>query len=139
MFVTIWLGILEISTGVITAANAGHEYPAVMKNGKFSLLRDRHGLVIGGMLGTRYREYEIRMEPGDKLFVYTDGVPEGTAADGTMFTTDRMVEALNRNPEASVEEVLGNVQLALDDFVAGAEQFDDVTMLCIEYKGPSGG
>jgi sigma-B regulation protein RsbU (phosphoserine phosphatase) len=91
------------------------------------------------MLGTRYREYEIRMEPGDKLFVYTDGVPEGTAADGTMFTTDRMVEALNRNPEASVEEVLGNVQLALDDFVAGAEQFDDVTMLCIEYKGPSGG
>ena len=138
MFVTIWLGILEISTGVITAANAGHEYPAVMKNGKFSLLRDRHGLVIGGMLGTRYREYEIRMEPGDKLFVYTDGVPEGTAADGTMFTTDRMVEALNRNPGASVEEVLGNVQLALDDFVAGAEQFDDVTMLCIEYKGPSG-
>ena len=135
MFVTIWLGILEISTGILTCANAGHEYPAVMKKGKFSLLKDKHGLVIGAMEGFRYNEYEIALEPGDKLFVYTDGVPEGTAADHRMFTTDRLIQALNKDPLAPVDHILGNVQTALDDFVGGAEQFDDVTMLCFEYKG----
>jgi len=135
MFVTIWLGILEISTGILTCANAGPEYPAVMKKGKFSLLKDKHGLVIGAMEGFRYKEYEIALEPGDKLFVYTDGVPEGTAADHRMFTTDRLIRALNKDPLAPVDHILGNVQTALDEFVGGAEQFDDVTMLCIKYTG----
>jgi serine phosphatase RsbU (regulator of sigma subunit) len=135
MFVTIWLGILEISTGILTCANAGHEYPAIMKNGKFSLFKDRHGLVIGGVAGVRYKEYELTLEPGDKLFVYTDGVPEATAADHRMFTTDRLIKALNEDPLAPVDHVLGHVQTALDEFVGGAEQFDDVTMLCFEYKG----
>ena len=76
MFVTVWIGILELSTGKLTCANAGHEYPALMREGRFDLVKDRHGLVIGGMSGVRYREYELQLEPGDKLFVYTDGVPE---------------------------------------------------------------
>ena len=136
MFVTVWLGILEISTGRITAANAGHEYPAIKKDGKFYLIKDRHGLVIGGMPITRYKEYEIQMEPGDKLFVYTDGVPEATDEDGKMFGTNAMLEALNRDPSAAPEEILKNVHSAVDDFVEDAEQFDDITMLCLEYKGP---
>lgn len=136
MFVTVWLGILEISTGKLTAANAGHEYPVIRKaDGRFELFKDKHGFVIGGMSGAKYREYEIQMEPGSKLFLYTDGVPEATDADKNMFGTERMVDALNTEPEASPEEILKNVRSAVDGFVKEAEQFDDLTMLCIEYRG----
>ena len=136
MFVTVWLGILEISTGKMTAANAGHEYPAIMNaSGKFELLKDKHGLVIGGMEGVPYKEYEIQLEPGSKLFVYTDGVPEATTANEEMFGTERMLNALNKNPEAGPEEILKCVRASVDDFVQDAEQFDDLTMLCLEYRG----
>ena len=136
MFVTVWTGILEISTGTITAANAGHEYPAVMKDGKFSLLRDKHGLVIGGMQGIKYREYTITLEPGDKLFLYTDGIPEASDSDYKMFGTQKMLDALNQDTKAAPKQILANVKAAVEDFVQGAEQFDDMTMLCLEYKGP---
>ena len=136
MFVTVWLGILEISTGKLTAANAGHEYPVIRNaGGRFELFKDKHGFVIGGMSGAKYREYEIQMEPGSKLFLYTDGVPEATDADKNMFGTERMVDALNTEPEASPEVILKNVRSAVDGFVKEAEQFDDLTMLCIEYRG----
>ena len=136
MFVTVWLGILEISTGRLTAANAGHEYPAICRNGgRFELYKDKHGFVIGGMNGVRYREYELRLDPGDKLFVYTDGVPEATAGSGEMFGTERMVEALNAAAGGSPREILNGVRHAVDAFVGGAEQFDDLTMLCLEYRG----
>ena len=135
MFVTVWLGILEISTGRVTAANAGHEYPALTRDGKFALLKDRHGMVIGGIDGAKYREYDFTLAPGDKLFVYTDGVPEATDADKKMFGTDRMIEALNTDPAAAPEQILQNVRRAVDGFVKDAEQFDDLTMLCLEYKG----
>lgn len=136
MFVTVWIGVLEISTGKIAAANAGHEYPAIKHgDGKFELIKDKHGLVAGGMEGAKYTEYEIDLEPGSKVFVYTDGVPEATAEDKEMFGTDRMIDALNNDSEASPEDILKNVRRAVDDFVQDAEQFDDLTMLCIEYKG----
>ena len=135
MFVTVWLGIMEISTGRITVANAGHEYPVVMKNGRFSLLKDKHGFVIGGIDGIRYHEYEIDLEPGDKLFLYTDGITEATDADNQLFGTERMISALNQEPDASPEQILKNLRNAVDQFVKDAEQFDDLTMLCLEYKG----
>ena len=136
MFVTVWMGILEISTGKITAANAGHEYPAVMRAGEgFTLLKDRHGFVVGGMEGMRYKEYEIDLQPGDKLFLYTDGVPEATNAAQELFGTDRMVTALNSAAEGSARDVLVNVRKSVDEFVQDAEQFDDLTMLCLDYKG----
>ena len=136
MFVTVWLGILEISTGRLTAANAGHEYPAI-KNpvGVFELLKDKHGFVIGGMNGMRYKEYEIQLEPGSKLFVYTDGVPEATNGEKELFGTDRMLKALNDAPDADPQQTLHNVRAAVDGFVCDAEQFDDLTMVCVEYKG----
>jgi len=135
MFVTVWFGILEISTGKLKASNAGHEYPALMKNGVFSLLKDKHGFVIGGIEDSVYSEYEIQLEPGDKLFLYTDGVPEASDADHQLFGNERMLDALNKDPSASVEGILQNVQIAVNDFVKDAEQFDDLTMLCLEYKG----
>ncbi|MCR4596263.1 MAG: serine/threonine-protein phosphatase, partial [Lachnospiraceae bacterium] len=135
MFVTIWLGILNIRTGVITAANAGHEYPALMQDGRFSLLKDKHGLVIGGYEGMKYTEYEIHLNPGDKLFLYTDGVPEATSSNDDMFGTDRMIDALNMDPSVDCEQILKNVRQSVDTFVQDAEQFDDLTMLCLEYCG----
>ncbi len=138
MFVTVWLGILELSTGKLTAANAGHEYPVLKQpDGKFELIKDRHGLVIGGMEGVKYREYELQIRPGAKLFQYTDGVPEATDAGNSLFGTERMLAALNKEPDAAPEKILENVRTAVDGFVKEAEQFDDLTMLCIEYRGPA--
>ena len=135
MFVTVWLGILEISTGKLTAANAGHEYPVICKpDGQFELLRDKHGFVIGGMDGMKYEEYEVQLSPGAKLFVYTDGVPEATNDQNELFGTERMLEALNEDTGTSPESVLQNVRAAVDGFVKNAEQFDDLTMLCMAYK-----
>ena len=136
MFITVWLGILEISTGKLRAANAGHEYPVFKPaDGSFALLKDKHGFVIGGMSGMRYREYEIQMTPGAKLFLYTDGVPEATDDQNRLFGTERMIAALNEDPGAAPEDILHNVRRAVDDFVQKAEQFDDLTMLCLEYRG----
>ena len=136
MFVTIWLGILELSTGKLIASNAGHEYPAIMHaGGSFELFKDKHGIVVGGMEGVRYTDYEIQLSPGDKIFVYTDGVPEATDGDNNMFGVDRMLSALNLELDASPEKVLGNVRSAVDAFVKDAQQFDDLTMLCMQYNG----
>ena len=137
MFVTVWMGILEISTGTIRAANAGHEYPAVMQDGCFRLCRDRHSFVIGGLDDVRYREYELQLEKGDKLFLYTDGVTEATDEKGELFGTERMLGALNAFADASPREILTGVKDAVDAFVGDAEQFDDMTMLCLTYKGPN--
>ena len=140
MFVTVWLGILEISTGKLVAANAGHEYPAIRyADGSFELYKDKHGFVIGGMDGVKYKEYELQLKPGSKLFLYTDGVPEATNAENELFGTDRMIEALNVDPQANPKEILGNVRSSVDGFVKEAEQFDDLTMLCMEYIGPTKG
>ena len=140
MFVTVWLGILEISTGRLTAANAGHEYPALRSpDCRFELLKDRHGFVVGGMDGVKHHDYELVLEPGARLFLYTDGVPEATAGNGEMFGTDRMLAALNKDPGAAPEDILGSVRKAVDAFVGGAEQFDDLTMLCLSYVGKQSG
>ena len=137
MFVTVWLGILEISSGKLTASNAGHEFPTFRKkDGCFALYKDKHGFVVGGMEGVRYKDYEVQLLPGDQLFVYTDGVPEATAADGEMFGTDRMIAALNARGEGTPAEILESVRISVDAFVGDAEQFDDLTMMCLTYRGP---
>ena len=130
------LVIVELSTAKITAANAGHEYPAIGRaDGKFELIKDNHGFVLGGMEDVKYKDYELQMEPGDKLFVYTDGVPEATNNAGEMFGTDLMLEALNTDAYAPVEDLLRNVRDAVAEFTPGTEQFDDMTMLSFEYTG----
>ena len=133
MFVTVWFGILEISTGHIVAGNAGHEYPMIRKkNGLFEILEDKHDFVIGAMEGMPYSEYEFDLEKGGTLFLYTDGCPEATNNDDELFDTDRMLEALNKNPDADTMELLNNMKDAVDGFVKDAAQFDDLTMLAIK-------
>ncbi len=139
MFVTVWLGILEISTGRIVCANAGHEYPVIKHpDGQYELYNDPHGFVIGGLAGLKYTDYELQLKPGSRLFLYTDGVPEATDAGKKMFGTGRMLEALNGCASSSPRDILGAVRASVDGFVKEAEQFDDLTMLCLEYRGTSG-
>ena len=135
MFVTVWLGVYEISTGKLTAANAGHEYPAIRRaNGEFELFKDRHGFVLAGMENARYREYELEIGAGDTLFVYTDGVAEATDSTNTLYGTDRMLAALNRNRDLDSEALLHQVKADIDCFVGSAPQFDDITMLALQRK-----
>jgi sigma-B regulation protein RsbU (phosphoserine phosphatase) len=104
-------------------------------NGEYELQVYRHSPAVAAMEGMFFREHDFTLNPGDSVFVYTDGVPEATNATDELFGLDRMMEALNTNPGANPEEVLSNVKRGIDAFVAGAEQFDDTTMLCVQYKG----
>ncbi|MCR5005654.1 MAG: PP2C family protein-serine/threonine phosphatase [Clostridiales bacterium] len=135
MFVTIWLGVLELSTGTLTAANAGHEYPAWKKaDGSFALIKDKHGVVIGAIENMKYKDYTLQLQHGDKFFVYTDGVPEATNADLQLFKNDRMLAALQSAEDGTPHEILDAVSAAVQEFTGEAPQFDDITMICVEYK-----
>ena len=136
MFVTVWVGILELSTGNLIAANAGHEYPVLKRaGGAYELIKDTHSFIVGGMEDIKYKNYEWKLEPGDKLFLYTDGVPEAVDTDVQMFGTDRLLAVLNEDPDASPQDTIDNMCRALDEFVGEAEQFDDITMLSVDYFG----
>lgn len=136
MFVTVWLGILDVQTGILSAANAGHEYPCVRRGGGgFELFKDRHGMVLGAMDGISYKSYEVQLEPGDAVFVYTDGVAEANNAKQELFGTDRLLEALNRDPDAESKILLSNVTDAVAAYVQDEPQFDDTTMLAVKYMG----
>ena len=136
MFVTVWLGILDLETGVLTCANAGHEYPFIRGgDGTFRVYKDRHGLVVGAMARSRYSDYEIRMEPGDAIFVYTDGAPEANNARGEFYGMERLTAALNRCADRTPQGILEAVKADVDAFTGDASQFDDLTMLCLSYRG----
>ena len=135
-FVTVWAAVVQISTGKGVAVNAGHEHPVLCRAGNsYELVVYRHSPGLGIMEGIPFREHEFTLNPGDSVFVYTDGVPEATDANNELFGNDRMLEALNTNTNASPKEVLDNVRAGVDAFVGEAEQFDDLTMLCFRYKG----
>lgn len=139
MFVTVWLAILDINTGKGMAANAGHEHPAIRrKGGKYELDVYRHSPAVATMEGMRFREHPFELNPGDSLFVYTDGVPEANNENGEFYGTDRMIGCLNADPEATVHELLVEVREDIRKFAGPAEQFDDITMLAFEFWGPDG-
>lgn len=138
LFVTVWAAVLEISTGKGVAANAGHEHPALRRtNGTYELQVYRHSPAVATMEGMRFKEHDFQLNPGDSLFVYTDGVAEATNAQNELFGGERLIDSLNVDPEAKPETVLSNVMHGIDVFVADAEQFDDITMLCLKYNGPA--
>ena len=137
MFVTVWLAVLELSTGKGLACNAGHENPGIRRaGGDFELLRYKHNLFIGAREKAKYQNHEFTLLPGDCLFVYTDGVPEAANIDEHMFGEERLVETLNQDPSADPETLVHRVQEAVHLFADGATQSDDITMLCMKYHGP---
>lgn len=135
MFVTVWLGVYEISTGILTAANAGHEYPVIKReDGVFELYKDKHGLALAAMEDMIYQEYQLKLQKGDTLFLYTDGVPESTNSEQELFGMDRMVDALNDSYQGETQNLLCKMKERLDIFSGEAPQFDDVTMLSIRIN-----
>lgn len=136
LFVTVWLAVIDLRTGKGVAANAGHEHPALRRaNGEYELVTYPHSMAVAVLDGLPFEEHEFEMHPGDSLFVYTDGVAEAMNASEELFGTDRMLTALNKNPDADPEDVLKNVKEGIDEFVGDAEQFDDITMMCFRYHG----
>lgn len=136
MFVTVWLGILDLKSGLLTASNAGHEKPILKHpSGSFELYKDIHGFVIGGLPNIKFREYKIQLEKGSKLFIYTDGVAEATNANEELFGIDKTIDALNEVKDQNLQAILDNVKKRVDEFNGDAPQFDDLTMLCLEYFG----
>lgn len=132
MFVTAWFGILTLSTGELTASNAGHEYPVLKRrDGTFQLFKDKHRPAIGAMEGMRYLDYTLELEKGDVLFLYTDGLPEATDKLGGMLGNTRMLEILNSAPEGDMRALLEHTRAGVDEFVGNAPQFDDLTMLAL--------
>ena len=136
LFVTVWLAIVQLSTGKGMAANAGHEHPALRhKDGSFELITYRHSPAVATMEGIRFREHEFQLLPGDTVYEYTDGVSEATNANDELFENDRLIAALNKESDAGVEALLKNVRMEIDRFVKDAPQFDDITMLGFQFYG----
>ena len=140
MFVTAWMGILDITTGQVKFANAGHNPPLLKRaNGSFEYLKTRAGFVLAGMEGVRYRVGELTLNPGDRLFLYTDGVPEATNAENKLYGEDRLLTFMNQNTTMEAVKLLPALKANIDEFVGEAPQFDDITMLMLDYKPKKGG
>jgi len=135
-FVTVWLGILDLTTGKGVAANAGHEHPIVRrKDGEFELVVYRHGPAVATLEGMKFREHEFELHPGDTLFVYTDGVPEATNTENVLYGYERLLKAMNANKSRTLKELLEAVHADVNTFVGEAPQFDDLTMLALRFDG----
>ena len=140
MFVTAWMGILDITTGNLQFANAGHNPPLLKRaNGRFEYLKTRAGFVLAGMEGVRYRAGELTLSPGDRLFLYTDGVPEATNTENKLYGEDRLLTFMNQNATVDAVALLPALKSNIDEFVGEAPQFDDITMLMFDYKPKEGG
>ena len=137
MFVTVWMCLIDLNTGVMRCLNAGHEYPALMKNGgDFEIFKDKHHMPLGAIKDMTYTGYDMHLDPGDCLYVYTDGIPDAINEDEEEYGLERTLNALNVYKEASMEGLLQGVKADQEDFVGKADQFDDITMMGFRYIGP---
>ena len=140
MFVTAWMGILDLKTGSLKFANAGHNPPLLKRaNGSFEYLKTRAGFVLAGMEGIRYRAGELTLAPGDRIFLYTDGVTEATNTENKLYGEDRLIRFMDQNASVEAEALLPMLKANIDEFVGEAPQFDDITMLMFDYKPEQGG
>ena len=136
MFVTAWMGMLDVRTGHVIFANAGHNPPLVRHaDGSVEYLKTRAGFVLAGMEGIRYRRNELQLRPGDTIYLYTDGVTEATDTDSRLYGDERLQRLLSGLPAAGAQAVCDAVKADVDAFAGEAEQFDDITMLCLTYHG----
>ena len=135
MFVTAWMGILDLKTGVLSYANAGHNPPALRsRDGDYAFVRSRPNLILAGMDGVQYRKHELQLRPGDELYLYTDGVTEAQNLSNELFGEQRLLSSLNEAKGMSVEEICKKVKADVDIFAGAADQFDDITMLSIKWN-----
>jgi sigma-B regulation protein RsbU (phosphoserine phosphatase) len=138
MFVTVWLAIVDLNTGLVTYANAGHENPLLYQNGKWSYILTKHGLVLSALEDVNYSEHTLQLQEGDWLFQYSDGIPEAANKDNELFGDERLLESCRQADMSSTESLLKGIQNDIDEFVGEAEQFDDITMLAYRYHKKEG-
>ena len=137
LFITAFEGVLDLATGEFFYVNAGHEVPYICKAGEgYEPYKVRPGFVLAGMEDMKYREGSMKLQAGDRIFLYTDGVPEATNGDNKLYGNERLYQTLNQNKDKTPKELLAKIKEDVDRFVGEAQQFDDITMLCLEYKGP---
>ncbi len=136
LFLTLWLGIYTISDRKLVFGNAGHEDPAFYRasDDSYSLHVSDHDIPMGIMENSEYSMEELILEPGDRIFLYTDGVPEATRADDCLYGTERMIKCLNSNTHLAGKETIEAIREDTEEFIEGADQFDDMTMLCFEVR-----
>ena len=136
MFVTAWMGVLDIKTGLVEFANAGHNPPLIRhKDGSFEYLKSRAGFVLAGMEGLKYRKNELQLGEGDEVFLYTDGVTEATNSENELYGEERLLNFMNTLHDLPAEAVCNAVKADVDAFVGEAPQFDDITMVYLKYNG----
>ena len=134
MFVTIWVGILGLESGTLRFVSAGHNPPVLLRGDEARYLRCKNGFVLAGMENTKYKEHNIQLEKGDVVYLYTDGVTEAEDKGHALFGEERLLACFERKRESSPTEILENVKNAIDAFIDGNSQFDDMTMLCFRWK-----
>lgn len=139
-FVTSWLGILDLRTGKLEFVNAGHNPPLIYtrKGNAFEYYKTKPNLILAAMKNTKYTKHELTLEPGDKLFLYTDGVTEATSDNDELYGEQRLKDYLNNHIDQDVEATIKGVKKDIDNFIGTAEQFDDITMLEFLFKGKKG-
>ena len=136
MFVTAWMGILELSTNTLTYVNAGHVPPLLRKNGEsYSYLHCASGFVLAGLEGMPYQQDSIQLEKGDSIYLYSDGATDAINPKEELFGEERLEQSINMHKDKTPEEILKSIKMDIDTFVGEADQFDDITMLCLQYKG----
>ncbi len=136
MFVTVWLGLLTLSTGKLSFVDAGHEYPAIKQGSNgFVIEKDIHSMAVAALKRTKFKVNEMELKPGDTIYLYTDGVTEAHNSEGEMFGRDRLTEALNEVSDKSPQEIDDHVRKRVAEFTGDAEQYDDITSLCLKYLG----
>ncbi len=135
LFITAFEGVLDLVSGQFDFVNAGHEMPFICRAGEeYKPYKIRPGFVLAGMEGMRYRAGSVALSPGDRIFQYTDGVTEATNADNELYGMERLENALNADVSRIPAQLLIDIKADIDKFVGTAPQFDDITMLCLEYK-----
>lgn len=135
LFVTAWLGVLELTTGKLTFVNAGHNPPMIKQNGgEFTYLKSRAGFVLAGMDTIKYRQNEITIAPGDRLLLYTDGVTEATNSQNQLYGEERLSAFMNAHSDEKAEDILQDLKSDIYAFQGEAPQFDDITMLMLDYE-----
>lgn len=135
LFITAFEGVLDLVTGEFNFVNAGHELPFICKaGGEFEAYKVRPGFVLAGMEDIQYQAGTMQLNEGDRIFQYSDGVPEATNMQEELFGMERLGDVLNQAKDGTPEQILAAVKRGIDEFVGEAEQFDDITMLCLEYK-----
>ena len=133
MFVTAWMGIIDLTTGVLEYANAGHNPPLIYDGNKFTYLKSRPGFVLAGMEGMRYRLNQITLNPNSKIVLYTDGVTEATDVNNNMYGEERLLVFLNENKDLCCNNLMSKLKEDIDQFSGEAPQFDDITLLMFDF------